>query len=276
VATVLYSRDGGASYAPLRLHLAGASVVIPLDELGGTTQGKVRVIVSDGVNTGQADSAGFFGVRNQPPTVQMITPQENATFGYGQLIPLSGAATDIEDGELPESAYTWYSNQDGFLGNGSSLDADLETIGIHIITLRATDADGASSVVTRTLMLSDDVMIPAARIVVAPTATNFVATVGSSEVQTQTVSLRNPEASPLIWQASSDAAWLSLGATSGATPADLELRIDPAGLAAGDYLGVVTINGDGSAEPQRVRVTLTVVGPSHRNLYLPLIQQRKP
>jgi hypothetical protein len=276
VATVLYSRNGGASYAPLRLHLTGTGVVIPLAELGGTTQGKVRVIVSDGVNTGQADSAGFFGVPNQPPTVQMITPQEHATFGYGQLIPLSGAATDREDGALPESAYGWYSNQDGFLGNGSSLDANLETIGIHTIALRATDAAGASSVVTRTIVLSDDVMIPAARLVVAPTATNFAATVGSSEVQTQSVSLRNPGASPLAWQASSDAAWLSLGAASGATPADLELRVAPAGLAVGDYLGVVTINGDGSAEPQRVRVTLTVVGPSHRKLYLPLIQQNRP
>jgi hypothetical protein len=276
VATVLYSRDGGASYAPLRLHLTGTGVVIPLAELGGTTQGKVRVIVSDGVNTGQADSAGFFGIPNQPPTVQMITPQEHATFGYGQLIPLSGAATDREDGALPESAYSWYSNQDGFLGNGSSLDADLETIGIHTITLRATDAAGASSVVTRTIVLSDDVMIPPARIVAAPTATNFVAVVGSSEVQTQTVSLRNPEASPLAWQAASDTAWLSLGPTSGATPADLELRVDPAGLAAGDYLGVVTITRDGSTESQRVRVTLNVIGPSHRNLYLPLIQQNRP
>src|SRR5690606_17321161 len=41
VATVLYSRDGGAHYAPLRLHETGSSVVIPLEELGGTTQGKV-------------------------------------------------------------------------------------------------------------------------------------------------------------------------------------------------------------------------------------------
>jgi hypothetical protein len=275
IATVLYSRDGGASYAPLRLHLTGASVVIPLAELGGTTQGKVRVIVSDGVNTSQADSAGFFSVPNRPPTVQMMTPQGNATFGYGQLISLSGAAMDIEDGALPESAYAWYSNQDGFLGNGSSLDADLETIGIHIITLRATDADGASSVVTRTLVLSDDVMIPTARIVVAPIATSFAAVVGSSEVQTQTVSLRNPEASPLAWQASSDAAWLSLGAASGVTPADLELRVNPAGLAAGDYVGVVTITRDGSTESQRVRVTLNVIGPPHRNLYLPLIHQNR-
>ena len=275
VATVLYSRDGGASYAPLRLHLTGTGVIIPRDELGGTTQGKVRVIVSDGVNTGQADSAGFFAVPNQPPAVQIGAPDEGAVFGYGQLVPLAGAATDKEDGALPDDAFRWYSNVDGFLGVGPSLDADLETIGGHTILLYVTDTDGATGVVTRTIVLSDDVMIPPARLVVAPTATNFVAVVGSSEVQTQTVSLRNPEASPLAWRASSDATWLSFGAANGATPANLELRVAPAGLAIGDYVGVVTINSDGSAEPQQVHVTLTVVGPSHRSLYLPLIQQRR-
>ncbi len=272
VATVLYSRDGGAGYAPLRLHLAGTSVVIPLDELGGTTQGKVRVIVSDGVNTGQADSAGFFAVPNQPPAVQIGAPDEGAVFGYGQLVPLAGAATDKEDGALPDDTFRWYSNVDGFLGVGPSLDADLETIGGHTILLYVTDADGATGVAARTIVLSDDVMIPPARLVVAPTATNFVAVVGSSEVQTQTVSLRNPEESPLVWQAASDVAWLSLGATQGVTPAELELRVAPAGLVAGDYVGVVTIESDGSTESQRVRVTLTVVGPSHRNLYLPLVR----
>src|SRR5690606_8628293 len=110
-------------------HETGSSVVIPLEELGGTTQGKVRVIVSDGVNTGQADSAGLFTVPNQPPAVQIVTPDDGATFGYGQVIALTGAATDMEDATLPDSAFAWSSDLDGLLGTGSSLDASLETIG---------------------------------------------------------------------------------------------------------------------------------------------------
>lgn len=278
VATVLYSRDGGVSYAPLRLHLSESSVVIPVAELGGTTQGKVRVIVSDGVNTGQADSAGLFAVPNQPPAVQIVAPEEGATFGYGQLIPLAGAATDMEDGALPDDAFQWYSDLDGFLGVGPSIDADLETIGEHTILLYATDANGDTGVAARTVVLSDDVMLPPPMMVVAPTATNFVAAVGSVVVQTQTISLRNPEASALAWQASSDVAWLSVAPTSGDTPADAELRVDPLGLPVGDYEGVVTITGDGPGGPlpaQRVRVSLTVTGgaAAQHRLYLPLVRR---
>lgn len=277
VATVLYSRDGGAHYAPLRLHETGSSVVIPLDELGGTTQGKVRVLVSDGVNTGQADSAGFFSVPNQPPAAQIITPDDGATFGYGQVIPLAGAATDLEDATLPDSAYAWYSDLDGLLGTGPSLDADLESIGTHTITLQVTDSDGATGSAQRTLVLSDDVMVAAAAMVVAPPATNFVAPAGSTTVLTQAISLRNPDGSALTWQASSDAAWLAVTA-SGATPADPELRANPTGLAAGDYAGTVTItsSGPGGALPaQQVRVTLTVGGVAEAapKLYLPAIRR---
>ncbi len=278
VATVLYSRDGGASYAPLRLHLSEASVVIPLAELGGTTQGKVRVIVSDGVNTGQADSDGFFTVPNQPPAAQIITPDEGATSGYGQLVALAGAAADMEDGTLPDDAFQWYSDLDGFLGVGPFIDADLETIGAHTIQLYVTDAEGAVGVATRTVVLSDDVMLPPASMVVAPTATNFVATVGSAATLTQTISLRNPEESALAWQASSDVAWLSVAPASGDTPADPELRVDPQGLAAGDYEGVVTIHSDGPGGPlpaQQMRVSLTVTGgaATQHRLYLPLVRR---
>lgn len=278
VATVLYSRDGGATYAPLRLHLSASEVVIPAAELGGATQGKVRVIVSDGVNTTQAESAGFFSVPNQPPLVEIIAPEADTTFGYGQLMPLAGSAVDQEDATLPDAAYQWYSDVDGYLGAGPTLDADLETIGDHTIRLYVTDADGATGVAQRTIHLSNDVMIPAAAMIASPIATNFVATAGSTTVQTQTVSLRNPQESALTWQATSDASWLSMTRINGVTPADVELRVDPAGLTAGDYVGVVTINSSGpggALPPQQVRVSLTVFAPADagQKLYLPAIQR---
>jgi hypothetical protein len=278
VATVLYSRDGGASYAPLRLHLTGSSVVIPLAELGGTTQGKVRVIVSDGVNTGQADSAGLFSAPNQPPAAQIVTPEEGATFGYGQVVPLAGVATDREDVTLPDSAFTWYSDLDGLLGAGASLDASLETIGVHTLTLQVTDGNGAVCTAPRTVAVTDDVMVAAAALVVAPPATNFVASVGSTAVQTQTLSLRNPDGSALAWQASSNAAWLSVAAASGVTLADPDLRVDPSGLATGDYTAMASITGSGpgGALPvQQVRVSLTVTGATTtlQNIYLPVIRK---
>ncbi len=278
VATVLYSRDGGATYAPLRQHLTGSSVVIPLEELGGTTQGKVRVIASDGVNTGQDDSAGFFTVPNQPPIAQILAPNEGEVFGYGQETPLTGAAADKEAVTLPDGAFQWYSDRDGFLGSGPAPDVVLETVGNHVVTLRVTDAGGAVGVATRTVVVSDDVMLAANALAAAPLATNFVAFVGSNTVQTQSLSLRNPAANPLAWQAASNAPWLTVTPNTGGTPADPKLRVNPSGLAVGDHLAVVTLNstGPGGALPaQKVRVTLTVVGAAaaaHR-MHLPMIRR---
>src|SRR5690606_32420101 len=150
-------------------------------------------------------------------------------------------------------------------------------IGTPMITLAVTDGDGATGTAQRTVVVSADVMVAAAAMVVAPPATNFVAAAGSTAVLTQTISLRNPNGSALTWQASSDAAWLTVAA-NGVTPADPELRANPTGLAAGDYAGTVTISssGPGGALPsQQVRVTLTVGGVAEAapKLYLPAIRR---
>lgn len=86
------------------------------------------------------------------------------------------------------------------------------------------------------------------------------------------------EESALVWQAASDVVWLSVVPASGDTPADPELRVDPQGLPAGDYEGVVTIHSDGPGGPlpaQQVRVSLTVTGgaAAQRRLYLPLVRR---
>ena len=279
VATVLYSRDGGATYAPLRQHLTESSVVIPLDELGGTPQGKVRVIVSDGVNTGQGDSQGLFTVPNQPPAVQIIAPAEGETFGYGQVIPLTSAATDMEDSTVPGAAFQWHSDLDGALGSGADLDVAPATVGTHVVTLQVTDANGAIGASTRTLVVSDDVMLAPDALVASPPATNFVVAQGSTTAQTQPLSLRNPAENVATWTATSDAAWLSVTPASGGTPADPQVRVDPAGLAIGDYVGVVTFtsSGPGGDLPvETVRVSLTVVGAvdeATQRVYLPAVER---
>jgi hypothetical protein len=144
--------------------------------------------------------------------------------------------------------------------------------------LQVTDGNGAVGTAQRTVAVSDDVMVAAAALVVAPPATNFVASVGSTAVQTQTLSLRNPDGSALAWQASSNAAWLSVAAASGVTPADPDLRVDPSGLATGDYTAMASITGSGpgGALPvQQVRVSLTVTGATTtlQNIYLPVIRK---
>ena len=121
---MLFSRDNGATFTPLRVNLAATSVVIPVAELGGTTQGKIRVVVSDGVKTGQDDSSGVFSVPNQKPVAHIDTPEDGALYGYGQGVPLSGSAVDAEDVPLAASAFAWSSDLDGALGTGPTLDVE--------------------------------------------------------------------------------------------------------------------------------------------------------
>jgi glucose/arabinose dehydrogenase/chitodextrinase len=66
---------------------------------------QARLTVSDGVNstlsTPLAISAG------NRPVVSILAPTDAAIFRAGDVITFSGAATDVEDGTLPASAYTW-------------------------------------------------------------------------------------------------------------------------------------------------------------------------
>ena len=282
-ATVLYSRDGGANFAPLRLHMAGTSVTIPPNQLGYTTQGKIRVIVDDGVLTGQDDSEGLFSAPNQPPTAQILTPAANATIAYGPVLNLSGAASDLEDGALPDSAFRWSSSLDGPLGTGPNLEVQLQAVGAHTITLEVVDANGGIGKAVCLVTVNPDTSITAASLNATPASTAQTLPVGGET--TQVISLRNPSGAVLAWQASSNAPWLTLESPQGQTPADPTLHIRTTGLGVGVHEGVLTINTtgiqaevgasdvqmpQGELATQQVRVYLTVSGNA---VLLPIVKK---
>src|SRR5262249_37605264 len=64
-----------------------------------------RLTVSDGPNNTLASDL-FISVGNAP-TATILTPSDNAPFRAGDSIGYSGSATDIEDGSLPASAFSW-------------------------------------------------------------------------------------------------------------------------------------------------------------------------
>ena len=283
VATVLYSRDGGINYKPLRLHLSASSVNIPASELGQTTQGKIRVIVSDGVLTGQDDSEGLFTTPNQPPAVQILQPAANLAIAYGPTLALSGAASDLEDVDLPDSAFRWSSSLDGPLRIGRDLDVALESVGQHTITLEVVDANGGIGKATRVVTVNPDTSVTAASLNASPASTSATLPLGGES--TEVISLRNPSGAVLAWQATSNAPWLTLDALQGQTPADPTLRIRSTGLGVGNYVGVVTITTtgiqaeagaadaqapQGELATQQVRVFLTVAG---NTVLLPIVKK---
>jgi len=88
---------------------------------------------------------------NTPPTAEIRLPPPNASFTEGQSVTFSGTGTDAEDGTLDGQALAWTSNLDGFLGQGSYFALNHLSVGMHLITLTATDSRGATGTDTVTI-----------------------------------------------------------------------------------------------------------------------------
>ncbi|MEI5673611.1 MULTISPECIES: PQQ-dependent sugar dehydrogenase [unclassified Nocardioides] len=66
----------------------------------------VAVRVTDG-NGGSDVAELTLHPGNDPPTFTAVTPAPTLTWAVGDPIPFSAAATDLQDGTLPASAFTW-------------------------------------------------------------------------------------------------------------------------------------------------------------------------
>jgi hypothetical protein len=145
VYTVQYSADGGLTWQAIAMGLSDPVLRLEsLDVLTGSEQGKLRVLASDGVNTGGDESDGVFRVPNSPPLAALISPAHRRVYARGATVVLSGSATDREDGILPAQSLSWESDRDGVLGTGAEVALDNLSAGLHIITLRATDSQGTT------------------------------------------------------------------------------------------------------------------------------------
>jgi hypothetical protein len=119
--------------------------------LPGSTSAFVRILATDGVNTGEGD-AGPFTVSGNEPTALINAPADEATYMPGENVLFAGEGFDLEDGPLADDALTWTSSLDGVLGTGGTVErADLSQ-GSHLITL--TVRDSASNEATATITLN--------------------------------------------------------------------------------------------------------------------------
>jgi hypothetical protein len=144
--TVQYSHDSGASWHtlvsdyPSDLTQSYAITYTDLGSLHGSAPGaaRIRILASDGYNTGIATSAAFT-VANRKPTPYIVAPGAGQTIAAGLDVVLAGGAADAEDGGLADAALVWA--VDGLpTGSGAqSVVAGLAP-GAHTAVLTATDA----------------------------------------------------------------------------------------------------------------------------------------
>lgn len=106
---------------------------------------------------------------NTPPTVVIVSPEDNSQFQEGAIITFAGRAFDAEDGPLPDSSIEWSSSIDGFLGNGRNIQHTL-SVGTHVITLRGTDSQGlvGTDTITVIVVKSEPEKYPPTAIITSP------------------------------------------------------------------------------------------------------------
>ena len=153
---IYYSPDNGVTWSEIgELPDSGNFLSVDFSLLPGTNgNGLIRVLVSDGVNTGAATSPHFSIAKKTPSLVKILAPTPNFSQPAHDRLFLEGAAYDVDDGVLSGSSLAWSSDLQGALGTGSRLFALLQP-GVHKITLTATDSDNNSIGATTTVTIGD-------------------------------------------------------------------------------------------------------------------------
>jgi hypothetical protein len=153
--TVQYSADDGATWQTLCIDLPSEGLAVNSAQLAATTQGLIRVTVSDGFNTATAQSAATFTVQPHPPAVIINAPVTGSVFIQDQQLFLDASIYDMQDGSLTGTNVQWNSDRDGFLGTGAiiNMDATVLSEGYHIITATAKDNEGLTNSATTQILV---------------------------------------------------------------------------------------------------------------------------
>lgn len=137
------SRDGkigtGVSFATNALSVGAHVVTLTATDSKGATNATTRSITI---------------TANQAPVATIATPISSYSVVQGTTLTFSGSAVDPEDGVLSGASLVWTSNLNGVIGTGATFNSNVLAIGVHVITLTATDSRGATSTVSRTVTIS--------------------------------------------------------------------------------------------------------------------------
>ncbi len=156
--TVQYSYDNGVHWQTLATDLPGtpANPVTTLvlqgtDGLHGSNgqNARIRVLASDGYNTGSGLS-GAFSVSDRKPQPAIAAPVDGHWYRPDEPMVLSGGADDTEDGGIPGANLSW--QVDGAAaGTGRDVPVAGLAPGAHTISLTAKDSANQQATATSKL-----------------------------------------------------------------------------------------------------------------------------
>ena len=145
---VHYSPDAGESWIPIAFDVAGTSYRLEQREaVPGSRSARVRVVISDGINTAVDESDVDFELRGQPPRPVIHAPRPRFVQTWSDLVVLEGRAFDAENLELEGQLLTWF--VDGvFVGRGRHADVRGLAVGRHTARLEAVDLEAMTASTT--------------------------------------------------------------------------------------------------------------------------------
>ncbi len=108
----------------------------------GLSVGTHTVTLTATDSDSQTGTAVVTVIISAPPAASITSPTGGSTFSAGASVSFQGSATDPEDGALTGSSLVWSSSRDGQIGTGESFSSSSLSVGVHVITLAATDSNG--------------------------------------------------------------------------------------------------------------------------------------
>lgn len=157
--SLLYSHDG-LQWDMLATGITTTNYAVAVDSLKGSTDARFRVVVNDGVLSGEDETDFSISVPDKAPVALITSPQAFTVLGDGQLLVLQGTGQDFEDGTLPEVSMTWSDNVSGTLGTGASLPVAALAPGWHTITLTVIDSTGKTASSTTNVYIGARLLLP--------------------------------------------------------------------------------------------------------------------
>ncbi|HMN27990.1 MAG TPA: hypothetical protein PKE45_07525, partial [Caldilineaceae bacterium] len=135
-----YTPDNGQSWFLITNKLTGNSYNWTPDFVPASSQGRLRLRVSDGFNTAEVQSAPF-ELTAKNPLAFIYAPAEALTVTEGSLVTFEGGS--LTAAGFDQGAFAWRENAT-VLANTRGMTQTLETVGLHVFELTVT-ADGLSA-----------------------------------------------------------------------------------------------------------------------------------
>ena len=143
--TVLYNSGTDSTWWPIATGITANAISVDTSLWPGGAKGRVKVQVTDGVNTAEDVADDAFIVPQKQPMVAILNAEAGKDRGDEAPTQLTAFAYDPEDGLLPETSLTWTSDRDGMVEHGRQMKLQNLSPGTHVITLTVTDSQGRSA-----------------------------------------------------------------------------------------------------------------------------------